>query len=60
MTLYKNPYFTLFYAICDTIESLEELMQSENLPETARQTIQAEIDRLKASQQEAEELLIAD
>ena len=31
MDSYKRPYFTLFCAICETIEELEQILKDENL-----------------------------
>lgn len=60
MKSYKKPYFTLFSAICETIESLEKILHTEEISQSVKQAIQEEIDWLKSAHQKAEEQLISD
>lgn len=59
MIKYKECYFKLFSAVCDTIEMLEQLLTESTLPESQRQLLLIQIDTLKKVQQETEELLIS-
>lgn len=59
MELYQKPYFTLFSQICNTIESLEAILQTNSLPESVRNTLQEQIWNLKKVQQQTEESLIS-
>ena len=57
---YKKSYFTLFSAVCDTIELLEQLSMEPERSESEKLLLQSQIDKLKTVQQQTEELLIAD
>ncbi len=59
MELYQKPYFALFSEICNTIESLEAILQANSLPEPVQNTLQKQILNLKKSQQQTEEYLIS-
>lgn len=59
MELYQKPYFTLFSEICDTIESLEAILQKDSLPEPERNILQKQVNNLKNVQQRTEEYLIS-
>ncbi|MGN1404069.1 MAG: hypothetical protein ACI4XB_07100 [Ruminococcus sp.] len=60
MESYKKPYFTLFTALCDTIDSLEQLAANVSLAPDTVSSIYAEIQHLKAVQQVAEEQVISE
>ena len=59
MELYQKPYFTLFSQICNTIESLEAILQTNSLPESVQNTLQEQIWKLKKVQRQTEEYLIS-
>lgn len=59
MELYQKPYFTLFSQICNTIESLEAILQTNSLPESVQNTLQEQVWNLKKVQQQTEEYLIS-
>ncbi len=59
MELYQKPYFTLFSQICNTIESLEAILQTNSLPESVQNTLQEQIWNLKKVQRQTEEYLIS-
>lgn len=59
MELYQKPYFTLFSEICNTIESLEAILQKNSLPEPERNILQEQVKNLKNVQQKTEEYLIS-
>ncbi len=60
MTKYKEAYFKLFSAICDGIESQEQLLSETALPESVKQLLQSQTEILKTAEQETEEILIRD
>lgn len=55
MESYKKPYFTLFTAVCDTLDTLEKLLAKETLDPNVFYKINTEVHRLKAAQQAIEE-----
>ncbi|MDO4156921.1 MAG: hypothetical protein Q4D37_09125 [Oscillospiraceae bacterium] len=59
MELYQKPYFTLFSEICNTIESLETILQTNSLPEPVKNTLLEQVKNLKNTQQQTEEYLIS-
>ncbi len=58
MSKYKSPYFTLFSAISDTLETLESLMENEK-DEKIKDTLIKECSQLKKAQLAAEEEIIS-
>lgn len=60
MEKYKDAYFKLFSAICDVIESQEQLLSDESLTASVKQLLQSQTEFLKSVQQETEEMLIRD
>ena len=58
MTNYKRPYFRLFCAVCDTIDSLEQTAASKNRPQTTAKLLSEQAKQLRKVTQETEELVI--
>ena len=58
MDSYKRPYFTLFCAICETIEELEQILIDENLSRKNATALWVQVKKLKQVQQLTEETLI--
>lgn len=58
MDSYKRPYFTLFCAICETIEKLEQILKDENLSRKNATALWVQVKKLKQVQQLTEEALI--
>ena len=58
MDSYKRPYFTLFCAICETIEELEQILRDENLSRKNATALWVQVKKLKPVQQLTEEALI--
>lgn len=58
MDFYKRPYFTLFCAICETIEELEQILKDENLSRKNATALWVQVKKLKQVQQLTEEILI--
>ena len=58
MDSYKCPYFTLFCAICETIEELEQILKDENLSRKNATALWVQVKKLKQVQQLTEEALI--
>lgn len=58
MDSYKRPYFTLFCAICETIEELEQILKYENLSRKNATALWVQVKKLKQVQQLTEEALI--
>lgn len=58
MDSYKRPYFTLFCAICETIEELEQILKDENLSRKNATALLVQVKKLKQVQQLTEEALI--
>lgn len=56
---YKKPYFTVFAALCDTIDTLEQLLRDGSLSSDGRSKLESEIRRLKAVHQKAEDAALA-
>lgn len=58
MDSYKRPYFTLFCAICETVEELEQILKDENLSRKNATALWVQVKKLKQVQQLTEEALI--
>ena len=58
MNKYKSPYFTLFSAISDTLETLESIIEKES-DEKIKENLLKECSRLKKAQLAAEEEIIS-
>lgn len=58
MDIYKQPYFTLFSTICDTIEELEQLLQNSSLSQQEATLLWKQVKKLKKVQQTTEEQII--
>lgn len=58
MDSYKRPYFTLFCAICETIEELEQILKDKNLSRKNATALWVQVKKLKQVQQLTEEALI--
>lgn len=58
MDSYKRPYFTLFCAICETIEELEQILKDKNLSRKNATALWVQVKKLKQVQQLTEEILI--
>ena len=58
MDSYKRPYFTLFCAICETIEELEQILKDENLSRKNATALWVQVKKFKQVQQLTEEALI--
>lgn len=50
MDSYKRPYFTLFCAICETIEELEQILKDENLSRKNATALWVQVKKLKQVQ----------
>lgn len=57
---YKKAYFCFFCAMCDTIELLESILTEIDVQNETAKLLTAEIERLKAVQQQTEEFIISD
>ena len=47
MDSYKRPYFTLFCAICETIEELEQILRDENLSRKNATALWVQVKKVK-------------
>ncbi len=56
---FKNAYFILFSAICDSIERTECLLQTDSTAETWHKAMAEQCEQLKFAQQRAEEILLS-
>lgn len=57
---YEKAYFCLFCAMCDTVELLEDILTEIDMCSETAKLLTAEIERLKAVQQQTEEIIISD
>jgi len=57
---YKKTYFCLLCAMCDTIKLLESILTEIDVQNETKKLLTAEIERLKAVQQQTEEFIISD
>lgn len=57
---YKQAYFRLFCTMCDTIELIESILTETDVHNETKMLLTAETERLKAVQQQTEEIIIAD
>lgn len=57
---YKKSYFKLFSAVCDTTELIEKLIPQLNEDTETAKLLSVQAARLKAVQQQTEEIIISD
>ena len=58
MSIYKSPYFTLFSAVSDALETLENIIKTEE-NEVIKDSLLKECSKLKKAQLAAEEMVIS-
>ncbi|MBO5227334.1 MAG: hypothetical protein J6B17_04560 [Ruminococcus sp.] len=58
MSKYKSPYFTLFSAVSDALETLENIIKTEE-NEVIKDSLLKECSKLKKAQLAAEEMVIS-
>lgn len=59
MDVYKESYFILFTAICNVFDTLEIILQADEVSDDAKTVLDDVLNNLRLVQQQAEESLIS-
>lgn len=57
---YQKAYQALFLAAADTIDMLDQILNTTSLSATLQNSLRSELIRLQSAQQKAEEWILAD